>query len=248
MNIVPDHPSLWRPGQYPQRTADGLPSGHATLDQLLAGGGWPRAGLTELLLAQPGSGELALLLPLLRNLGGQSRWLVLVNPPLLPYAPALARAGIDLDRLLLVRPTQAKALVWSCEQSLRSAGCAALLCWPGHQPLRYPELRKLQLAAAEGGHPAFLFRSAREAGQSSPSPLRLLLEPTAEGLALELLKQRGGHTGQRLLLQPELPLQPLPPYGEWPLPRMPAAAAAGSARQPRPPATIHPLSRQQRLP
>jgi cell division inhibitor SulA/protein ImuA len=224
---LPHHANLWRPGHRPLLPAPaGLASGHAGLDQVLHGGGWPGAALTELLLASPGSGELPLLQPLLAALSRQSRWLVWIDPPFTPYAPALQRAGIDLQRLLLVRPPQPSALVWACEQSLRSPGCAAVLCWSGRQPLRYPELRKLQVAAAEGGRPAFLFRHPRAAAQASPAALRLRLEPTAEGLALEVLKQRGANAGQHLLLPPSPLARARPAFADWPVEPPPAATPA----------------------
>ena len=63
------HPQLWRAGQLSQRTASrGLTSGYPGLDAQLPGGGWPRAGLAEVLHAQPGLGELRLLAPMLADL------------------------------------------------------------------------------------------------------------------------------------------------------------------------------------
>ena len=52
------------------------------LDALLPQGGWPASLLIELLLPQPGIGELRLLQHALENLG--PRPVVLVQPPCLP--------------------------------------------------------------------------------------------------------------------------------------------------------------------
>ena len=55
--------------------------------------------VSELLLPQPGSGELTLLLPLLASLTGQGRRVYLLQPPALPYAPARAAAGVNLQQV-----------------------------------------------------------------------------------------------------------------------------------------------------
>ena len=49
-----------------------LSSGYAALDNQLHCGGWPRGGLSELLLSENGIGELRLLMPLLSKLNQQA--------------------------------------------------------------------------------------------------------------------------------------------------------------------------------
>ncbi len=217
---------IWRPAVGLAQGGQGLPTGHASLDRLLADGGWPPAGLIELLLAQPGSGELGLLLPLLARLSrlpGQGAapaaespafmeaevgWLVWIDPPLLPFAPTLQRAGVALSQLLVVQPKPAE-LLWATQQAARASCSRAVLCW-SRQPLRYPELRKLQVAASDGAQPLFLFRTPRVADQPSPAVLRLQLQPQPAGLAVEILKQRGGRHGERCLLPWPVPMPSLP--------------------------------------
>ena len=94
-------PHLWRGDSQAEVAQPSVPTGHAALDPLLPGGGWPRGALTELLVTHPGSGELSLLMPALARLSRQDRWIALVTPPHLPYAPALAAAGVDLARLVI---------------------------------------------------------------------------------------------------------------------------------------------------
>lgn len=203
---------LWRPAFEMAQEEQGLPTGHAPLDHLLADGGWPRAGLIELLQARPG-GEFGLLLPLLTRLSTASSpgWLVWIDPPLIPFAPALRKAGVALSRLLVVQPRPTD-LLWAAQQAARATCGRAVLCW-SRQPLRYPELRKLQVAASDGGQPLFLFRSPRAAGQPSPAVLRLLLRPEPAGLAVEIARQRGGRHGDSCLLPWPAALPP-PPSGE----------------------------------
>lgn len=192
---------LWRGGNPARREAPGqagVPSGSTALDAELPGGGWPRGALTELLLDRPGGGELRLLLPALARLSAEGSWLAWVAPPYLPYAPALAAAGIDPTRTLLIRPDGANEVLWAMEQSLRSGVCGAVLGWPSAPDHR--ALRRLQLAAERGTGMGILFRPLRAAGQASPAALRLRLEPVANGLRLHLLKRRGGWGARPVLL------------------------------------------------
>src|SRR5262245_32773432 len=109
------HPSVWRGrSQAPVQT---LSTGYAALDAGLPGGGWPRHGLVEVLTAEPGVGELYLLLPVLAALSQASpaRWCTWVTPPHEPYAPALEAHGVALDRMLVVRTYLP---LWALEQAL----------------------------------------------------------------------------------------------------------------------------------
>ena len=168
----------------------GEPTGHAGLDAALPGAGWPRAALSELLLSADGLGELRLLLPTLARLTRQGRDLLMVAPPYLPYAPALAAAGIDLARLRVVHAEGRDAL-WAAEQGLRSGACGAVLCWPWSANDR--SLRRLAVAAEQGDALGFAFRPLRALDQPSPAALRL--EPMA-GERVRLHKCRGGAVPQ----------------------------------------------------
>src|SRR5690349_8200829 len=95
------NPLLWR-GDVKARVERTLATGFADLDRELPGAGWPQGSLTELLLDREGIGELRLLLPALERLSRAGRWIALVAPPRLPYAPAFARAGIEPSRLIVV--------------------------------------------------------------------------------------------------------------------------------------------------
>lgn len=184
------HPALWRGGA---GAPDTVPTGFRALDARLPGGGWPLATLVELLVPAAGVGEVRLLLPALRRLlsaGTQPRWVAWLAPPHLPYAPALAEAGLDPARMLVVRPRAGVDRLWAMEQALRSGACAAVLGWTGEA--RDPMLRRLKLAAAEGATPAFLLRPAAHRCQASPAALRLALTARDEGLDIEVLKSRAG--------------------------------------------------------
>jgi hypothetical protein len=186
------HPALWRGGD--AGAPETVPTGFRALDARLPGGGWPLATLIELLVPAAGIGEIRLLLPALKRLttaaGVEPRWVAWLAPPHLPYAPALAEAGLDPARMLVVRPRVGSDRLWAMEQALRSGACAAVLGWAGSAD--GTTLRRLKLAAEEGGTPAFLLRPATHRGDGSPAALRLSLTARDFGLDVEILKSRGG--------------------------------------------------------
>jgi len=190
LESVLQHPGIWRGNQRAQTAEDALPTGFAELNALLPGGGWPCGALTEVLLSRQGIGELRLITPALARLSEADGWLAWVAPPYVPYAAALAAAGIDLKRLLVAKPPSEADAWWTAEQALRSGACGALLAWLRAADER--RMRRLQLAAETGHTWGVLFRHARAAQDRSPAALRLLLEPSTEGLAVTILKRRGG--------------------------------------------------------
>jgi hypothetical protein len=176
----------------PPLSERGDTSGWPELDAVLPWGDWPHGALTELYVARYGIGEIRLLLPALVRIAREGDPQVWIAPPMLPYAPALAAAGLVLDRLLIVQPRGPVDTAWSIETCLRTEGCGAVLAWP--PVLSMLQLRRLQLAAASSGARAFLFRCAGARRQPSPAALRIGVTPLTDGLELELFKVRGGRT------------------------------------------------------
>jgi cell division inhibitor SulA/protein ImuA len=195
-HLLERHP-LWR-GAALAQAPEALATGFAALDAELPGGGWPVGALTELLAGAPGIGELGLVLPALARLTAAGRHVVCLAPPHAPYAPALAAAGVDLTRLLVVRASGRDAL-WAAEQALRSGGCAALAAWLARP--RYSELQRLAVAAEAGRSAAWLYRPPQAASESSPACLRLALEPAQPGLAVRIVKRRGAPFTRALYLE-----------------------------------------------
>jgi cell division inhibitor SulA/protein ImuA len=188
-----EHPAIWR-GRSAARL-ETLPSGFAALDEALPGGGWPRAGLIEILIGRFGSGELSLLLPALAALtrAASARWCVWVAPPLMPFAPALVAHGVVLDRIAVVGGTRP---LWALEQVLRSGACDAALAWSRAPKSR--DIRRLQLAAERGRTLGILFRPLRAARESSPALMRLSVQAAGSGVCVTLLKGRGARGVVRL--------------------------------------------------
>lgn len=181
------HPQLWRGQRQRWQGRSGIASGHATLDERLPGGGWPRGALTEVLLPRSGVGELQLFLPALLRLSREKRWIALIAPPYIPYAPAWQASGIDLSRLLWIRPRSTQEQLWSMEQALRAGTCGAVLCWPDAS-IQFRELRRLQLAAETGNCLGILFNAEERAGRTTPATLRIRLEPEDQGMQVHVLK------------------------------------------------------------
>ncbi len=193
--------SVWRAGRLDISTNTGLSSGFSALDPVLPGAGWPVGALTELICREPGIGELRLLVPLLRRITQQRKFAILLAPPHIPYAPALASFGIDLSYLVVIQAPNAVDRLWAVEQTLKSTGFGALLAWLPQQRTRPEHLRRMQLAAQSAGGPVFLFRQLPAQFEASPAPLRLLLLPRPnQQLSVQVLKRRGPVIAQPLLL------------------------------------------------
>jgi len=195
-----ENPRVWR-GSSQVGARPGLASGYPQLDRCLPGGGWPQQALTEILIGQYGIGELRLLMPALARLSAEETqagsgdqpepgWIAWVAPPFQPYTPALQQYGIDLSRLLIVRPKGSSELLWSAEQALSSGTCAAVLLWP--DTLDDQAGRRLQLAAEKGASWAIAFRPLSARQQASAAALRLELQSTGQGTRVHILKSRGG--------------------------------------------------------
>ncbi|WP_300615437.1 translesion DNA synthesis-associated protein ImuA [Dokdonella sp.] len=182
------HPQVWRRGTALQNRVDALPTGCAELDTELPGGGWPRGALSEILVEHDGIGEFGLVAPVLATLTRARQRVVLIAPPYIPYAPALAAAGIDLAHLVRI-DAQAADAYWTAEQCLRAGCCGAVLNWLPNAD--YRQLRRLQLAAESSAALAFVFRPAGAAAQPSPAALRLRVSAGADATEIEILKCRG---------------------------------------------------------
>lgn len=193
--------SVWRASQLAPHSQVALSSGFPKLNAELPGAGWPLGMLTELIGRESGIGELRLLVPLLRQLTRERKVVILLAPPHIPYAPALASHGIELDSLIIIQAPNAADRLWAVEQTLKSASFGALLAWLPQGKTKPEHLRRLQLAALSARGPVFLFRQLAAQFESSPAPLRLLLLPKPDQkLSVQVLKRRGPVLAMPILL------------------------------------------------
>lgn len=181
-------PNVWRVQDLATGQAT-LSTGHPVLDQALPGGGWPQAGMVEVLQQRAGQHVWQLLLPGLQAALDQCDGpLVLVGAPYQPFGPSLSGQGFPVERLLCVHADQSTARLWAAEQALRCAQVAAVLAWVPQA--RSDELRRLHLTAQQHSRMLFVFRGWRCRDEASPAPLRLLLEGI-DALEVHILKRRG---------------------------------------------------------
>jgi hypothetical protein len=190
-------------------------TGHFALDARLPGGGWPIGALIEIMPAACGIGELSLPLAVLKALSDEGRPIIFIRPPHTPYPPALLRAHLSLQHILWIVVERDEDARWAAEQTLRAGGAGAVLLWSETIDERY--LRRLQLAAETGQALAFLYRDPAALRHASPAALRIALHPSQDALQLQLIKVRGGHTGQITLplswplVSPSSPSVAVPP-------------------------------------
>ena len=206
------HPAVWRGNELSRVASASVPTGFPALDAELPGGGWPTAALTEILPQHEGIGELRLLGAALAALSAQQRMLAWIAPPHRPYAPALAALGIELKHLIIVTTRSPRETLWAIEQTLRSNACGAVLAWPG--AIKYPELRRLQLAAEESPVLAVLFRAPQTSTEVSCAALRLHLQTSRGRLAVRIFKRRGAALHAPILLHSPAvkPARPIKPW------------------------------------
>src|SRR5690606_8619298 len=113
-------------------------------------------------------GGLRLVLPALAAVAREGQWSIWIDPPYVPYAPALATAGVGLERMLVLgregrATTYPGRSWWACEQALRCVDCGVVLFWC--ETASFQQLRRLQLAAGTGMTWGVLFRSAAVTAQ-----------------------------------------------------------------------------------
>lgn len=168
-----------------------------TLDAHLPEGGLARAGLHEILAAEPGAAA-GFAAVILGRTGGTVLW---IGPDPDAWPPGLARYGLSPADLVLVRAPRPADGLWAMEEALRCPAVAGALL--NLSDLDLTAARRLQLAAETGGAVGLLMRpDTEEAGPSAAlTRWRVNTLPGAGGSPhelgdprwqLDLLRCRGG--------------------------------------------------------
>jgi hypothetical protein len=158
---------------------DTFSTGTAALDQLLAENPLRYGMLTEWLSGMARCGAATLSLLSAREACRQGGMLVVIDRWQTFYPPAAAAWGIDLSRLLIVRPQNARDTLWAAVQSLRSPAVAAV--WAPIDRLDARTFRQLQLAAQAGRTLGLLLRGAHVRGQPSWADVQLEVRSRVKG-------------------------------------------------------------------
>ncbi len=201
-------PSLWRGHAGNTVRGETIDSGFPDLNALLPTAGWPLQCVIELVVDQWGSGELQVLVPLMRQLG-QKKWslesqgqkdldqknqgqkIAFIAPPYLPYAPAFHNAGIDLNNLVIVdSDIPAKDKWWCAEKMLRHSDCGLVLVWPDRRYIRTwaSQIRRLQVATTMANNLCMVFNCGKPV--DTPVSLRLKLGYCHSGISVQIMKSR----------------------------------------------------------
>jgi protein ImuA len=187
----------------PARREGVAPSGLADVDAVLPGGGFPRGALSAL-SGGPARGKTAVALALLAALGPEDLAAYVDGRGEL-YPPAAAARGVDLARLLVVRPPAARggaggrggvtpgvrAGLWAAEALLASGAFAAVaidLPIPRALPGADAAARRLQAAAERGGAVGLWLAPGK--GLRIPAALRI--EIALEGGRISARRVVGG--------------------------------------------------------
>jgi hypothetical protein len=187
------------------------------LDAALPDGGLPR-GVVELAAPRALGGGASIALAAVRAAQARNAraWCAWVDPEATLYAPGLVAAGVDLARLLVVRPPRAELARISVKVAASrafdvivvdmdplpgavAAQASSTLRRPSARKRAWPSevlVRKLALLAAEGGATVLLLTDATIA-RAVPWPvaLRLEISRARESIALRVAKDRRGRGG-----------------------------------------------------
>jgi protein ImuA len=178
-----------------------LTTGLPALDCLPPGGGFACGAVHEV-LSDSGA---ALLLPLLIVRQAVKRgWVVWCDRSKEFNPPAAAALGIELSRLLILRPSDGQEETWAVTESLRCRGVSA--CVASTKTLSFLQARRFQLAAEHGGGIGILLRPAQAASQPYAAVTRWLATPAPgerklQREHLKLIHGHGGHIGKTVLLE-----------------------------------------------
>ncbi len=176
-----------------------LRTGIRALDELLPGGGVPLGQAVEL-CGEAASGRTSLALRAMAAATRESRLCAYVDGPRELYPPAASALGVDLPRLLIVRPKAPPQLIWTAVQLARSGAFACVALDLTHTGVRpsLAESKKLADAAGRGGA-ALVLLTAPET--PADGRVRLSIEALGEqGLKVEVLRSRQGGVGQHALI------------------------------------------------
>jgi hypothetical protein len=174
------------------------------LDTLLAPTGLGTGSLIELLSATDGAGAWTLGLYWARHACMRRRSLVLVDARGWFYPPAARALGVDLEHVILIRPTSRQGSQAALDLALRCGAVGAVVGWCDR--LIAAEAQRLKLAAEAGGGLGLILRPLGAAQGPSFADLRLRVAPQistdiVRRVRIDVVRWRGGKDGQSLTVE-----------------------------------------------
>ena len=133
------------------------------IDRHVPAGGLARAGLHEVMAAEPGAAAGFCALALART-EGTVLWIA-AEPDAWP--PGLSRFGLSAANLVLVQARRPADALWAMEEALRCPGVAGALLVQAE--IDMTAARRLQLAAEAGGALGLLLRPDAAAEEAAPA-------------------------------------------------------------------------------
>ena len=203
----------------PRRYVVQLSTGLQELDAL----GVFRLGAGVELSGEEASGRSTLALSLVASACREKRLAAWVDGPSELYPPSAEGLGVELSRLLIVRPQAPGQVIWAAVQLLRSGAFACVVLDVSHTGVTVPmaEAKKLIDAARAGGSLLVLLTTnaapaqgfvrlalQTQADVAQARRLRVVEEPPAElstapadGVEVEVVRSSAGGMGRRVAWQ-----------------------------------------------
>ena len=189
--------------------------GCEALDHCLPDGGYVPGSVVEYLRAMPGCGASTLAFTAAAAaMKSTNGFVVIIDTQHNIYPPALASWGIDLEKVVLVRPQSDVDALWAVDQSLRTPAVAAVVA--DVERIDDRAARRMQLAAEQGGGLALLLRPASARRGPSWADIQWMVRglpsqdasPTqnvARNVARPVADAAGVHTSPSSLFSPSSP-------------------------------------------
>src|SRR5688572_24336803 len=174
----------------------------SALDEVAGAKAFARGAVHEI-LCEKGQGPAMFFATVLARAACGDRAIVWSDPQRRLYPPAIAAAGIPLNRLLLLWPENEKDELWALTECLRCSGVGVALACP--KRLSTIEARRLQLAAERGGGVGILLRPHSATTTPYAAATRWLVsamggERTVQKWKVQLIHGHGGQVGQTVIL------------------------------------------------
>ncbi len=119
----------------------------------------PKGIISEVVYSEENPGLTQyMLLPLLQQLGQQSRWQLWMTPHHKPDRQWFSSSGLPVDKIMHANFRHHDYTLTSMEKALRSGNFSAVVCWSS-QPLTEDEHSRLSSAAAEGHAMGLIMRA-----------------------------------------------------------------------------------------